>query len=271
MVVSNLAYAVIATADTPFHRTDKGAGPIRPAIALCEHEPAMRGVTGDRLEASIGRDSAVLLQKTDPAERNDILAREAEHRLLNGLQLMTSLLSMQSRTTESAEAASELVIAANRVNTLVRIHRHLHTLDHTETVEFKPFLEKLCQDLFGLVSAQFPERSLALDAAELRIPTAKAIPLAFVASELITNSIKHAKGRIAVSLQASAGKGCALCVSDDGPGLPPGFDPATARGLGMKLISAFTRQLGGELQFGRGDRDRGARLTVLFQPEDVQS
>jgi two-component system, sensor histidine kinase PdtaS len=110
---------------------------------------------------------------------------------------------LQSRSTKNAEVAAQLTIAANRVATLGRIHRHLHILDNTESVEFRQYLEKLCHGLADLASSEHQERSLVVEGTELKIPTVTAIPLAFIASELITNSMKYAKGRIAVRLQKS--------------------------------------------------------------------
>ena len=198
--------------------------------------------------------------------QNDVLRKESEHRLLNGLQLITSLLAAQSRTTKNPEVAAQLTMAANRVATLAQVHRHLHTLDNTESVEFRQFLKKLCDDLTGMVSSDRPERSLIVEGSEVKIPTIVAIPLGFIACELLTNSIKYAKGKIVVRLQGSP-VGCALSVSDDGPGLPQGFDPAATKGLGMKIIIALVKQIGGELDIGKGDGGQGTRFTVRFAPQ----
>lgn len=177
--------------------------------------------------------------------------------------MITSLLSLQSQATQNAEAAALLTIASNRVAAIGRAHRHLHTLDHVESVEFKQYLENLCSDLSGMTASESGETLLTVEGVELRTPTATGIPLAFIASELITNAIKYAKGKIAVELH-TAGKGHVLSVSDDGPGLPKEFDPTTAHGLGMKLISSLVRKIGGQLQIGPGIDGKGTRFSVLF-------
>ena len=99
---------------------------------------------------------------------------------------------------------------------------------------------------------------------EINLPVATAIPLGFIASELITNAAKYGKGRIAIRLQPNPEYGYALSVSNDGPALPEGFDPSASKGLGMRIIQSFARQIGGELRVGRGDDGQGARFTVLF-------
>lgn len=233
------------------------------AISLYEGELEKHKVTEAELRRSVLRESALLRQKNELIQQQEVLNRESEHRLLNGLQLITSLLSLQSRATQNVEAAALLTIASNRVAAIGRVHRHLHALDHIESVEFKQYLENLCSDLSGMTSSESGENLLTVKGVELRIPTATGIPLAFIASELVTNAIKYAKGKIAVGLQSSA-KGYVLSVSDDGPGLPKEFDPTAAHGLGMKLISSLVRQIGGQLQIAPGNDGKGTRFTVLF-------
>lgn len=234
------------------------------AISSYERELEKHRLTEAKLRRSVIREKALLRQKDDLIQQKDILSKESEHRLLNGLQLITSLLSIQSLATKNVETAAELTIAANRVATIGRVHRHLHALDYVESVEFKKYLENLCHDLSGMASNESPAKFLVVDGIELKIPTVTGIPLAFIVSELITNSIKYAKGRIAVRLEPTFGKGYALSVSDDGPGLSEGFNPAATSGLGMKVISSLVRQIGGRLQIARGDNGKGTRFTVLF-------
>jgi two-component system, sensor histidine kinase PdtaS len=106
--------------------------------------------------------------------------------------------------------------------------------------------------------------SSPIEGVEANLLAATAIPLGFVANELITNAVKYGTGRITVSLEPNSEKGYALSVSSDGPGLPEGFNPADRKGLGMRIIQSFVKQIGGELRNGRGDRNQGARFTVLF-------
>ena len=235
------------------------------AISLYEQELEKHRLTEARLRKAAARERTLLRQMETILRQKDILSKESEHRLLNGLQLITSLLSIQSRTTKNAEASAQLTIAANRVATLGKIHLHLHELDHVESVEFKQFLAKLCHELFDMASGRTSQRVLTVEGIALTIPTVTAIPLGYIASELLTNSIKYAKGKITVRLETISGARHAFSVSDDGPGLPEDFDPAAAHGLGMKIILALVRQIGGELQIAKGDNNQGTRFTVLFR------
>ena len=246
-----------------FQQPDECPVAVCSALAMYEQELDRHRDTETQLRKSLRCERNLHRQKNELILQKDILSKESEYRLLNGLQLITSLLSLQSRATKNAEAAAQLSIAANRVATLGRIHRHLHTLDNTESVEFKQYLEKLCHDLADLASSERLERFLVVEGTELKIPTVTAIPLGFIASELITNSIKYAKGRIAVRLQRTP-KECVLSISDDGPGLPQDFNPAATKGLGMKLIAALMVQIGGVSDIGKADHDQGTRVSVRF-------
>jgi two-component sensor histidine kinase len=122
-----------------------------------------------------------------------------------------------------------------------------------------------------MAPSKFPERSLCVEGAELKIPSVIAIPLGFIASELITNSIKYATGKIMVGLHTTPNGDCTLSISDDGPGLPEAFDPAATHGLGMKIIAGLVRQIHGELNFAKGDRGQGTRFSVTFKPQESKS
>ena len=255
---------------TFFQRPDNCRVNMCSAIAMYEQELERHRVTESKLRESLLRESDLLRQKDELIQQKDILGKESEHRLLNGLQLITSLLAMQSRGCNNSQAAAQLTIAANRVATLGRIHRHLHTLDTLECVEFKQYLEKLCHDLADMASNESQGRCICVEGVELVIPSVKAIPLGFIASELITNSIKHANGKITVGLQTTPNGNCALSVSNDGPGLPDAFDPAATHGLGMKIITALVKEVHGELHFTNGDSGQGTRFFVTFKPRTEQ-
>ena len=221
------------------------------------------------LSEALLREHRLVEQKDELIRHKDLLSQESDHRLMNGLQMVASLLSIQSRATENAEAASLLVTASNRVAAIGRINRHLHALDHVESVEFKQYLESLCGDLAGMRSGASDD-SLTVEGVELRIPTATGIPLAFIASELITNAIKYGKGKIAVGLHPDR-DGYVLSVSDDGPGVPKEFDPAAMRGLGMRIISSLVSQIGGQLHIAPGNDGKGAKFSVLFPLNALRS
>jgi two-component sensor histidine kinase len=226
---------------------------------LTRHRRAESG-----LREALAREEALLGQKDELIKQQAVLRQEADHRLLNGLQMVVSLLSLQGRASDNAEVVSHLAAAADRIATIGRIHRRLHSFDGVQTFALKHYVEDLCRDFSMILSAERPERVIAVEGIEIELPAATAIPLGFIASELITNAAKYGAGRITVRLEANPAKGYALSVASSGPALPKGFDPAAGKGLGMKIIRSLVERIGGELRIGRGDNDLGARFTVLF-------
>jgi len=144
------------------------------------------------------------------------------------------------------------------------VHYRLHLLDHQNKVEFKQYLQHLCEDLSGLLFEVQTGCAIEVDGPEIEIPTASAIPLGFIVNELITNSAKYAKSHITVRIETISATNYSLSVLDDGPGLPADFDPASSTGLGMKIIQTLVKQIGGALQIVPVENGHGARFTVMF-------
>ncbi len=216
------------------------------------------------LRQALASVEALLHQKDELIQKQVLLNQESDHRLLNGMQMVTSLLSLQSRTSESAELASQLAAAADRIATIGRIHCRLHSLEGVEAFAIKRYLDDICRDYSAMLCLKRPERIIVVTGIEITLSAVIAIPLGFIANELITNAVKYGTGRIAVSLKPSSEKNYALSVCNDGPCLPNGFDPADCKGLGMRIIRSLVKQIGGELRFGRANWNQGARFTVLF-------
>jgi len=216
------------------------------------------------LQASLAREKTLLIEKNESAQRQSMLAQEFEHRLVNGLQLVVSLLSLQSRAATTPEAAAQLMIAGRRVSALGRVHRHLHLLDHQDKVAFKQYLQQLCEDLSGLLFEAQTGYAIAIEGDEVEISTASAIPLGFIVNEFVTNAVKYATGRVAVRIEKTSATTHSVSVVDEGPGLPPGFDPAKSTGLGMKIIRSLVNQINGTFEIVPGDDGRGVRATVTF-------
>jgi two-component sensor histidine kinase len=204
-----------------------------------------------QLRNALAQSEALLQQKDELIQRQELSKRESDHRLMNDLQMTISLLSLQSRSATSAEVAAQLAVAANRVAMIARIHHRLHSYDGVQAVEFRKFLEDFARDFSALLSSDERPKQVLVEGVEINLPTATAIPLGFIFCEFITNAAKYGNGRIAIRLQPDSANGYALSVSNDGPALPEGFDPGASKGLGMRIIQSFARQIGGELRIGR--------------------
>ena len=213
--------------------------PERRTVASYEQELRRHRRTESGLREALAREETLLCQKDELIQHQAVLSQESDHRLLNSVQMIVSLLSLQGRASENAEVASQLAAAADRIATIGRIHRRLHSFDGVQTFALKPYVEDLCRDFSMMLSSAHPERVIVVEGIEIELPAATAIPLGFIASELITNATKYGTGRIAVRLEANPAKGYAQSVASDGPALPEGFDPAAGKGLGMRIIRSL--------------------------------
>src|SRR6202012_1295663 len=102
------------------------------------------------------------------------------------------------------EAAAQLTVAAARIAAFGRVHRWLHRIDYLENVKFKQYLERLCEDISGLLFHGEPERTIAVEGPEIDVPTQFATPLGFIVNELVVNSAKYARTSIIVRLATAA-------------------------------------------------------------------
>lgn len=124
--------------------------------------------------------------------------------------MIVSLLSLQSRASENTEVASQLADAVDRVATIARIHRRLHSFDGVQTFAIKQYLEDLGRDFSMVLSAEHPERIIVVQGSEIELRAATATPLGFIAAELITNAAKHGTGPNNGQLETQPCKG--LCA-----------------------------------------------------------
>jgi two-component sensor histidine kinase len=218
------------------------------------------------LHEALARESDLLQQKDALIQEQELLRKESDHRLLNGLQMVVSLLSMQTRAALNPEVATQLSVAASRVATIERVHRRLHSYDDTQTVALKQYLEEFCHDFRDVMASDDgPDRVIAVEGCEIDLPTSTAIPVGFIVNELVTNAVKYGgRGRIVVALQTQRSNGYVLSVSNDGPSLPDDFDPVACTGLGMKIVGSLVRKIGGEFRFGPATNGQGVQFSVHF-------
>src|SRR6266699_5098258 len=158
-------------------------------VESCERELIRRRRTEIELREALAREEALLRQKDELIRQMVVLHQESDHRLLNGAQMIVSLLTLQGRSSKNAEVASQLAAAADRITTMCRIHQHLNDFNGAPTIAIKQYLEKLCRDFSTMLSLG-SDRSIVVEGIESNLPAATAIPLGFTANELITNAAK---------------------------------------------------------------------------------
>lgn len=231
---------------------------------LCVIDKEPRAIAQEQIEdlkdlASVVMDQLELrLSARQAVGKANLMGKEIDHRVMNSLQFVSGLLTMQSRSPAVGEAANHLQQAANRVAAVAQVHRHFY-VDAAEEVSCVAYLRRLCDDLAGIL-----DRKIVVDGDEAMVPAISIQPIGLITNELVTNAAKHGAGKIDVAFRVSDGVN-RLTVCDEGAGLTPGFDPQAARaGLGMRVITTLVRQLEGTLSAGKTATGQGACFTVEF-------
>lgn len=192
----------------------------------------------------------------------EMATSEVDHRAMNSLQFVASLLQLQSRASGSPEVTQQLRSAADRVLAVARVHRTFSTQETAGRVPIVAHLQRLCEEL----STSFGSK-IGLEGADgIDVPKEQVLPIGLIVNELATNARKHAGDPIAITFRRLGTGAYELCVFDEGPGLPAGFDVAalSGMGLGMKVVNALTTQLQGQLSAHPNPVGRGSCFKVTF-------
>lgn len=208
-----------------------------------EHDiPFLQGAA-NILGMAIERERNQLLLKA-ALQRHQVLLKEMNHRIKNSLTIVSSMLRLQSKDGGPATAPEQLEAAANRVHAVARAHERLYQTEDVEHLDVGRYIEQVCSD----VDESVAHGEIIVNAQhDIMIATDRAIPLALMVNELITNAAKHAYAgqsncKIWVGLSRQ-GETLRVTVRDEGAGLPPGFDLEKTKRLGMRLVKAFLQQL----------------------------
>jgi two-component system, sensor histidine kinase PdtaS len=202
----------------------------------------------------------------------DVMLQEVNHRVKNNLQLVTSLLSLQAERTTLAEVRTSLLEARSRLVVIAAMHQRLYATTQTERVELSSYLHELAKET---IAALRGERSVHLSFtadAECSVTLDDAVPLALVLNELLTNAMKYAfgdrkGGRIAIRILQEDGQLC-IFLNDNGCGLPASFNPTSAKGLGMMIVTALIGQVEGKLTIG--PRASGTEFMITIPLERLR-
>jgi len=181
-----------------------------------------------------------------------VLLQEVHHRVKNNLQIIASLLRLQSRAA-APEVALALQDSENRVMAMALTHQLLYERTDFSALELGPYLKRLTASLRDAHGALMNRIQLRVDAPDdgLQIELTQAVPVALVVNELITNALKHAfaphqAGSVEVTASRLAGQ-ITVSVRDDGCGLPADSPLSTGAGLGFSLVTLLTQQLNASL------------------------
>ncbi|WP_207460232.1 sensor histidine kinase [Azospirillum sp. SYSU D00513] len=187
-------------------------------------------------------------------EDKEVLLKEVQHRVKNNLQVICSLLRLQgSRIDERARYGFDESL--RRIQSMSLVHELLYRSEQPARINLADYLHQLCD---GLVRSANPTGArLVVEARDWTVDADRAMPLALMTSELVSNALRHAfpqghPGTVMVGLEP-AGDGMVLTVRDDGVGLPPENSGPRPRGLGLVLVRSLAQQAAATVHIGQGN------------------
>jgi two-component sensor histidine kinase len=198
---------------------------------------------------------------------------EAHHRIANSLALLAGLVRLKARATRARDrlSASEfqrlLEDVAVRLAAVARLHRFLSQMPLEGSAPLRPYLRAICEDMIAAFSS--PEQPLTVThtGGDCQVPVRHVHDLALILCEIFINALKHAHPRggplaMRVDCMAGADSRAILTVSDDGEGLPAGFDPLHQGGLGFQVIRGLAAGMGAPLEIASGGPGLAFRLRL---------
>ncbi|MDD1724782.1 MAG: PAS domain S-box protein, partial [Methanospirillum sp.] len=195
----------------------------------------------------------------------EILLKEIHHRVKNNMQVVSSLLFMQSRLLTNPELKEILIESQNRVKSIALVHEELYQSMDLDRIDYIRYLRKISRNIFDTYKVDTSRISLRLSEKTEYLTISKAVPCSLIINELISNSLKHAfpdnrEGTILIEFILQDGV-YHLVYADDGIGIPESATIKSQKTLGLELVKGLVKQLSGSVQVYRR---QGTRYEITF-------
>jgi PAS domain S-box-containing protein len=202
----------------------------------------------------------------DSLHEKEILLQEIHHRVKNNMQIISSLLSIQTRYIDDEESINVLKESQNRVKSLAMIHEKLYKSKNFNKIYLIDYIENLVWDLFYSYAIEKGRIKPILDIDDIKLNIETSVPCGLIITELVSNSLKYAfpdqrEGVLKVSLKIKEDF-YELSISDNGIGIPENIDFFNTDSLGLQLVNSLTDQIDGEIEF---DRSNGTKFSIIFK------
>ncbi|OPY30209.1 MAG: sensory histidine kinase AtoS [Methanocella sp. PtaU1.Bin125] len=198
-------------------------------------------------------------------KEKEVMLKEIHHRVKNNLQVISSLLSIQSRYLSDPHDVKLFQESQDRVKSMALVHEKLYQSSDLASVDFSSYIERLVTNLFRSYSGSGGNVNLHLDIRDVFLNVDTAVPCGLIVNELVTNALKYAfpagrDGTVSVLMRAE-GDRYVLEVGDDGVGMAPGFDIEKSESLGLQLVAMLVGQIDGTI---KTDTSKGTRYVITF-------
>lgn len=195
----------------------------------------------------------------------EILLKEIHHRVKNNMQVVSSLLFMQSRLSTDEKVKEILLESQTRVKSIALVHEELYQSMDLDQIDYTRYLHKISRNIFDTYKVDTGRITITISEEKVYLNISKAVPCSLIINELISNSLKHAfpdsrKGNILIDFSLTNGE-YHLVYADDGIGLCLSDSQKSPHTLGLELIQGLVKQLGGSLSI---DKTKGVRYEIVF-------
>lgn len=224
----------------------------------------------DSLAVSVGID--ITQRKLAEAQiqaslrEKEVLLQEIHHRVKNNLQVISSLLDLQSQQIEELAMLEVFRESQNRVKSMALVHEKLYQSKNFARINFAEYTESLVSYLFKAYELTPGQVIFNLDIEETHLNIDTAIPCGLIINELVSNALKYAfpdnrSGTISISLHSDEEKHLTLSIKDDGVGIPKNFNVNSVQSLGLQLVKVLTKQLKGQIKI---EHNQGSQFLIRF-------
>lgn len=199
-------------------------------------------------------------------KEKEALLKEIHHRVKNNLMVISSLLNLQSGSITDDATRSAVKESQSRVKSMALIHQLLYQSEMFTSIDFPKYLEQLMASLQGAYGKPGKNIKYIIKAENIKLDIDTAIPLGLITNELATNAYKYAfvdstDGTIEIDFCRTDDHKYLLRISDNGKGLPQGFDLETSSTLGLKLVKILTKQIRAKLQYST---NKGTEFNIVY-------
>ena len=203
-------------------------------------------------------------------KEKEILLKEIHHRVKNNLQVISSLLNMQTRSLTDSKVVDAMKESQSRVKTMALIHEKLYQYDDLSSVNMKEYMIQL-SDFLSQTYRTEKDINVIIEVEDINLDIDTAVPLGLITNELLSNALKYAfqemeQGEIKIVLNKQKTNGYQLIVSDTGKGLAEDLDVKKSTSLGLRLVHTLTRQINGNLSIRTHP---GATFSIEFKEESA--
>jgi two-component sensor histidine kinase len=225
-------------------------------ISLVAHDITQKKKQAKKIEESLNE--------------KELLLKEIHHRVKNNLQIISSIINLQSASINDEQIVGVLTESKNRIYTIAAIHEDLYQTEQFSSIQFDYYLKKLVGN--SLISYKLPLLDITVHyhLEEVELSLDQAIPCGLIVNELLTNVIKYEftdtdKGELTIELREINGK-IELIFADNGVGLPDYLNVQQTTTLGLQLVTTLINQLDGEFKLST---KIGTKFLIIFDKTKI--